>query len=268
MTEIHLNKLFSFSPCEAPTNVELSLAKSLSKSDGEGREAKRGWIEGWMTVEKMDTDGDISRANGGHYDILLKKGFFQYEHPSLAHNIVGRPVSCEVGTEPIEGKPGVLCRGFFYLKDKYGQILFEKSQMLAESEPDDPYRRLAMSMEGKGWNCIPYIDEPGGRWDIRKWRPHSIAITHRPKVETARIPGQRMMDIAMSLTVAEEAGTLPDVLSALANNHSLMKSLLESDPDDVAAHPDEDHIQYAMRKHSLTRDQATLLVTCTHQLLA
>lgn len=263
--EIRLNKLFSFKACETPTNEELAMAKSHSKSDGAGVTAKRGYTEGWMTVEIMDADKDISRAAGGHHEILLRKGFYQYEHPSMAHNIVGRPVSCEVGIEPTTGKPGVLTRGFFYLNDPMGKTLYEKSVMLAEAEPDDELRRLAMSMEGKGWDVVPYTAEPGGRWDIRQWRPHSIAITHRPKVEAARIPGQRVMDIACSLASAEEQGNLDSHLSLLVSNRNLVKSLLPLDPD----MPVEDElVKYAMEKHGLTREQAMVLVTHTQQLLA
>lgn len=268
--EIRISKPFTITPCE-PTNAELSLAKSQGRSDGNGSTATKGWTEGWMTVETMDSDGDISRAAGGHHELLLSKGFYQYEHPALAHNIVGRPVSCTVGIEPISGKPGVLSRGYFYLSDPMGAVLFAKSQLLAREEPDDPLARIGMSGEGKSWDFVPYTAEKGGRWDLRKWRYHAIAITSRPKVNEARIPGaptqeERIYDIACSLNAAEENNVLPQYLEHLVANRALMKSLLNLEPD--IRDSDEAHIKYAMETHGLTRSQAMVLVEHTHKLLA
>ena len=265
--QIRLQKRFTVEPCE-PNNAELALSKSQGKSDGAGSSARKGWIEGWETVEIKDVDGDLMRANGGDHELLLSKGYYQYEHPALAHTLIGRPVSATVGVEPNTGKPGVLSRGYFYLSDPMGKVLFEKAQMLAQDEPDDPLRRLGMSLEGKGWDCVP-LEVPGGRWDIRKWRPHAIAITHRPKVDRARIPGgevdEQVYDIACSLLAAEEMGQLDFYLGSLLENRKLVKSLIGGeDVDERLA----DYVNYAMEQHGLTRSQAMVLVEQTQRLLA
>lgn len=267
--QIRINKDFSFDAYE-PSNDEFAAAKLVSKSDGNGATARRGWVRSIMSVQVKDADGDLMRARptperkgqGCHPELLLKKGYFCYEHPSRADMIVGRPVSVPLIEDPVTGAPAVGANGFFYLDDKLGEALYEKAVMLAKAEPDDPLRRLAMSAEGRGWNVLPY-NVPGGRYDIADWEPHTLAVTHRAKVETATIHPD-VVEIAASLAGAERLGGVDNVLEMLVSQRRLMRDLRA----ERGFRDDDAYVSYVMSKHGLPRSRAMALVVRARKIVA
>lgn len=197
-----------------PTSAE------LAKSEADGTPALKGWVEGFMSTEEPDVDGDIILADGIDIEEFLRSGFWCYEHPSMAHTLVGRSTEAWVDSHP-SGFKGLKTRGYFYLADPMGKMLYEKASVLAKTEHDET-RHLAWSVEGKGVDVEPRKE---GGLLIKKSKIHTAAVTHRPKNGKSRfVP---VYDIAASLADADERGELIETLEAVLENRKLVKSLTE-----------------------------------------
>jgi hypothetical protein len=237
-----------------PDNTDLAKSKGTDSN-------KKGWVGGFISVEVPDAEGDIIYAKGMDTSDFLKSGYFVYEHPSLAHMIVGRPTSTDVREHPC-GAPGVFCRGYFYLLDPMGKQLYEKALVLEQSEEDEN-RRLAWSVEGKGTKIAKREGVSKGL-HIYESRPHTAAVTHRPVNFYARFRPE-LHDIAASLSYAEEKGQLIETLEAILENRKFMKSMVGFGKNEDDAR--ERHIQSVISRFKVDRETARRVTDRVYNLL-
>lgn len=237
--------------CE-PDDIDLAKSKGTDS-------AKKGWVGGFISVEVPDVQDDIMYAKGMDTSDFLKSGYFVYEHPSLAHMIVGRPTSTKVMEHPC-GALGVFCKGFFYLLDPMGKQLYEKAVVLEQSEEDEN-RRLAFSVEGKGTKVAKREGFAKGL-HIYESRPHTAAITHRPVNFLSRFRPE-LHDIAASLSYAEEKGRLVETLEAILENRKFLKSMSANHQDDAR----ERHVQSVVDRFKVDRETARRMTDRVYDLL-
>lgn len=140
--------------------------------DKDGRPLAK--ISGYCSTVTKDSDEQWVDQNGLDFSKALTTGFFTYEHPLGAINIVGFPTQTarEVIQKADKSVDATRVTGYLYKDDKLGKVLLEKAVTMAKAGGQ---RRLGFSIEGKL--------KPGGKVGncLRAVDVRSIAISPAPK---------------------------------------------------------------------------------------
>ena len=146
----------------------LDLMKAEEKGDGE---ENRAYIEGIISSDSVDQQGDIIKQDGLDFSYFLRRGYLNDDHKQGAANIVGQPISV-YRTKLQDGTPATAMKGYLYLNKPNARQIYDTAIAMKSAGSD---RRLGFSIEG-----AVEARDPKNPSVITKARVLHVAVTAAP----------------------------------------------------------------------------------------
>lgn len=146
------------------TWAEVQLCKG---SEEEGRAL----IEGIISSDSVDQQGDRILQEGLDFSYFLQRGFLNDDHKQGAGNIVGQPLEIYETKTP-NGSKATAMKGYLYTSKPKAKDIYETALALSQAKSD---RKLGFSIEGQVLErdkINPHL--------IKKAKVLHVAITHQP----------------------------------------------------------------------------------------
>jgi hypothetical protein len=205
--------LKSLKPDLFATWAEVQLCKG---GDSEGRAL----IEGIISSDSVDQQGDRILQEGLDFSYFLSKGFLNDDHKSGAGNIVGQPIEVYHTTTP-SGAKATAMKGYLYTNKARAKEIYDTAVALAKAKSD---RKLGFSIEGQVLERDPMKPTI-----IKRAKVLHVAVTHQPvNPDTANLEliarslGEGM---SMNKTAQEIANHIMSMHPELAHKDVLMELL-------------------------------------------
>jgi hypothetical protein len=142
----------------------------LEKSEEEGQDKGKAKIQGVISSECVDYQGDVIRQDGLDFSYFMRSGFLNDDHKSGPGAVVGEPV--RIFRTEVNGKPATAMEGFLYLDKPRAREIYETAKAIRDCNGS---RRLGFSIEGQ-----VVERDPGNPKHILKARVLHVAVTHAP----------------------------------------------------------------------------------------
>lgn len=153
------------------TWTELDLVKADSGSDSGSGEEARAYVEGIISSDSVDQQGDIIRQEGLDFSYFLKRGWLNDDHRPGAANVVGQPLNI-YKTKLSDGTPATAMKAYLFLNKPRAKEIYETAVALKSAKSD---RRLGFSIEGEVLQR-----DPVNKNVILKARVLHVAVTNAP----------------------------------------------------------------------------------------
>lgn len=169
---------------------------SLVKAGEEGEVEPRAEIEGLISSDCVDLQGDRILQEGMDWSYFLKRGWLNYEHQQGPENIVGVPSSVTpVSLE--DGKQGSYLKGYLLLNRPKAKEIASTALALKAAGAD---RKIGFSVEGQ-----VLARDPRNPKIITKSRILNVSVTAHPVNPDA----STLEVIARSLDAVQKADAAP-----------------------------------------------------------
>lgn len=152
------------------TWTELDLVKGEQSDSSSGEEA-RAYVEGIISSDSVDQQGDIIKQEGLDFSYFLKRGWLNDDHRPGAANVVGQPLNI-YKTKLSDGTPATAMKAYLFLNKPRAKEIYETAVALKSAKSD---RRLGFSIEGEVLQR-----DPVNKNVILKARVLHVAVTNAP----------------------------------------------------------------------------------------
>lgn len=153
------------------TWAEIRLEKADNPANGGGDGATKAYIEGVISSDSVDLQGDKILQEGMVWDYFVRRGWLNYEHQQGPENIVGVPTEVKA-IDLGGGKRGTYLKGYLLVDRPKAREIVETVSALKKATSD---RKIGFSVEGQ-----VLARDPKNPKIITKSRILNVSITAHP----------------------------------------------------------------------------------------
>lgn len=153
------------------TWAEIRLEKAENPANGGGDSATKAYIEGVISSDSVDLQGDKLLQEGMVWDYFIRRGWLNYEHQQGPENIVGVPTEVKA-IDLGGGKSGTYLKGYLLVDRPKAREIVETVAALKKATSD---RKIGFSVEGQ-----VLARDPRNPKIITKSRILNVSITAHP----------------------------------------------------------------------------------------